>query len=194
MPKAKGSITIKLNLLKPQSNPEKLIKKLIRWLLSSGRYVFVFVEAIVLIAFITRFKFDADLAAKKEAIEEQIPYIESLKPYETLIRETQLKLSTINDIRKNASDWSADLEKIAEQTPLTLKITSIKMAENMQAPTIRILGQVQSGGDLSSFITSLKGDPAFGNVALTSIGMDQGLIQFSLEISTKTAKSIEKSS
>ena len=70
MPKSKAHPAIDLNLLKPQSKPEKLPVRLLRWLLASGRYLFVFVEAIVLIAFAARFKLDEDLAAKKEDIEE----------------------------------------------------------------------------------------------------------------------------
>ena len=105
MPKSRPKLTIKLNLLRPQSNPEKLPLKLIRWLLYSGRYIFILVNALVLIAFGARFKLDGDLASKKEAIEEQIPYIESLKLYEILIRETQLKLSTIEGTKKSSLDW-----------------------------------------------------------------------------------------
>src|SRR3989338_10870849 len=105
MPKSKSpKLVINLDLLKPQSNPDKLPTKLFHWLLYSGRYIFVFVEALVLIAFAARFKLDADLAAKKEAIEEKIPYIENLRPYEILIRETQLKLSTIDSVRRNSLD------------------------------------------------------------------------------------------
>jgi len=127
MPKAKHKLAINLNLLKPQSNPEKLPVKLIRWLLSSGRYIFVLVNALVLIAFGTRFKLDADLADKKYKIEEQIPYIDSLRPYEIIIRETQLKLLTIDTVKKSSPDWAATLKKIADQTPTSIKITNINI-------------------------------------------------------------------
>ena len=73
MPKAKiiKFPAINLDLLRPQSSPEKLFSRLLRWLLSTGRYIFIFVEALVLIVFISRFKLDDDLASKKEAIEQQ---------------------------------------------------------------------------------------------------------------------------
>ncbi len=64
MSKSKVKLAIHLNLLKPQSNPEQLPIKLFRWLLLSGRYIFVFVEALVLIAFAARFKLDADIATR----------------------------------------------------------------------------------------------------------------------------------
>src|SRR5688500_12046830 len=106
MPKPESpKLVINLDLLKPQSDPEKILVKFIRWLLKAGRYIFIFVEAIVLIAFITRFKLDEDLASKKEAIEQQIPYIESLKPYEILIRQNQLKLATIDSFYKTYPNY-----------------------------------------------------------------------------------------
>ncbi|MBI2019300.1 PilN domain-containing protein [Candidatus Daviesbacteria bacterium] len=183
MPKAK-SLLIKLDLLKPQSNPEKLPVKAFRWLLSSGRYIFVLVEALVLIAFGARFKLDADLAAKKEAIEEQIPYIESLKPYEILIRQTQLKLATIDNVKKSSVDWDKILTKIAGQTPATAKISSINISKTLGVATVHIIGQTPASSDITSFITGLKEDNFFTNVNLASVGLEEGFIKFTIDAST----------
>lgn len=193
MPKSKTGIGIILNLLKPQGNPEKLPTKLISWLLSSGRYIFVVVEAVVLIAFGARFKLDADLATKKEAIEEQIPYIESLKPYEILIRQTQLKLSTIDSAKKTSLDWSAVIKKIADQTPLNVKVSGINIKKDVGSGNVHIAGQSPNGNELTSFIAGLKGDQAFSNVNLESVGVEQGVITFTLSVSAKLASLEEKS-
>ncbi|MDO8577025.1 MAG: PilN domain-containing protein [Candidatus Daviesbacteria bacterium] len=193
MPKPKSRLTLKLNLLKPQSNPEKLLIKLTRWLLSSGRYIFVAVNAVVLIAFGARFKLDADLAAKKEAIEEQIPYIESLKPYEILIRETQLKLSTIDSIKKGSLDWLMILKKISDQTPRNVKIISINIGKNLGTATIHITGQTQTNSELTSFIIGLKGEDTFSEVNLAGVGLEQGVIKFIIDISAKLTNTGGKS-
>ncbi len=194
MPKTKPKLTIRLDLLKPQSNPEKILVKLLRWLLSSGRYIFVLVNALVLIAFGARFKLDADLATKKEAIEEQIPYVESLKPYELLIRETQLKLSTIDTVKKSSLDWTATFKKIADQTPISVKITSINIKKAVGSATFSIAGQTPFSRDLTNIITGLKEENAFSNVNLTSVALEQGIINFTISASTKLTGSKEKSS
>ncbi len=185
MPKLKSKLVVNLNLLKPQSNPEKLPVKLIHWLLSAGRYIFVVVNGLVLIAFIARFKLDADLASKKEAIEEQIPYIESLKPYEILIRETQLKLATIDSLKISSPDWPAILKKIAGQTPLSVKITAINIEKSVGTATIRITGQTQNNNDLTNFITGLKKEGTLNEVNLANIGLEQGVISFTVNASAK---------
>jgi len=194
MPKPKSKLAIKLNLLKPQSNPEKLPVKLLRWLLSSGRYIFIVVEGLVLVAFVTRFKLDADLASKKEAIEEQIPFIESLRPYEILIRDTQLKLSTIDSIKRNSLNWSLILKRIADQAPLGIKIISINIERNVGNATIHINGQAELSSDLSNFTAGLKGDSTFGNVNLASVGLEQEIIKFTIDASANLTGSGGKSS
>ncbi len=194
MPKLKSNITLHLDLLKPQSNPEKLPVKLFRWLLASGRYIFIFVEALVLITFVARFKLDADLAARKEAIEEQIPYIESLRPYEILIRETQLKLATMDNTKKDSLDWSLILKKIAGQTPLSIKIININIEKNIGTAAVHITGQTQNTGDLTSFTSGLKEDKAFSDVNLVSIGLDTGVIKFTIDTTVKITDLGEKTS
>lgn len=187
MPKSKFAIS--LNLLKPQSNPEKLPVRLMRWLLSTGRFIFVFVEALVLVAFIARFKLDADLAAKKEAIEEKIPYIESLKSYEVLIRQTQLKLSAIGNIAHNAPEWSTVLQKIAVSVPAGMKIAGINLEKNTGNASVHITGQAQTSNDLTNFIAGLKEDSTFSEVNLVSIGLEKEAIKFAVDASVKLTSS-----
>lgn len=182
MPKKKNlKLGIHLDLLKPQSNPEILLTKLLRWLLSIGRYIFVFVEALVLVVFIARFKLDEDLASKKEAIERQIPYIESLKSFETQVRQTQLKLTTISSLRKTMIDYPNALKNIANQTPLGVKIISIKLERSAQQIIIQLNGIALTNNDLASFLGGLKQDQLFSDVTITSIGFDKNVLNFSIK-------------
>lgn len=188
MPKSKTpKLTIHLDLLKPQSNPEKLAVKLIRWLLSTGRYIFIFVEALVLIAFIARFKLDADLQENKESIEQQIPYIESLKPFEVLIRQTQFKLSTIGTFYKTYADYPKILKEIADQTPAGVKIIGLNLESGVSKVTINLNAQSQTHNDLKIFLSGLSTGQLFSDVAITSIGFEKGSLNFSLSAQVKLA-------
>lgn len=180
-------LAIHLDLLKPQSNPEKLLVRLIHWLLSTGRFIFVFVEALVLIVFITRFKLDADLQSNKEAIEQQIPYIESLKPFEVLIRQIQFKLATIDNFYNTYADYSQILKNIADQTPAGVKISSLSLDKNAPTITVSINGQSQTNNDLVTFLGGLKQEQLFPDVTITSIGFEKGILLFSLKFTTKLA-------
>lgn len=185
---ANSKLVIHLDLLKPQSNPEKIITKFLRWLLSSGRFIFIFVEALVLLAFITRFKLDADLANNKEKIEEQIPYIENLKSTEILVRQTQLKLSTISSFRSNYIDYSQILKKIASQTPSGVKLISLNLQGDIAKLTIQLTGVAQTNNDLSIFIGGLKQDSTFSEINVTAITFENGNLNFSVSAKAQLLK------
>lgn len=192
MPKKNIKAGIHLDLLKPQSNPEKILVRLLKWLLSSGRYIFIIVEAVVLIAFITRFKLDADLASKKEAIEQQIPYIESLKPFEILIRQTQLKLTTIHSIQSDSVDFSQILKKIADQTPAGVKINTLNLEKTVGKVGIQISAESQNNNDLVTFTNGLKQEGSFSDVTITGISFEKGSINFSLSAQANSSFLKEK--
>lgn len=186
MPKSKSSkFLINLDLLKPQSNPEKTLVKLLRWLLSTGRYIFIFVEAIVLIAFITRFKLDEDISSKNESIAAQIPYIESLRPIEVLIRQTQLKLSSIDSISRSSPDYVQILKKISDQTPPGVKVSNLNIETNSDIVTVHLTASAQGNNDLSVLVSGLKQDADFSNVNIGSIGFEKGNLIFSVSAQIK---------
>lgn len=193
MPKPKSGLTINLDLLKPQSNPEKFLVRLMKWLLSTGRFIFIFVESLVLIAFIARFKLDADLASKKEAIEEQIPYIDALKSSEVLIRQTQFKLSTIESIKTTSADFATILNKISSQTPTDVKITNINLVKNIDNISIHINAQTQSNNNLTNFTTGLKEEEGFSNVNLVSVSLEQNSLHFTIDLVAKLVSAGGKS-
>ncbi len=185
MPKDSPKLKIHLDLLHPQSNPEKLPVKFVRWLLSTGRYILIFVEAIVLLAFISRFKLDTDLAERKDTMEQQIPYIESMQPYEILIRQTQLQLSTISNIKASLADYPLILKKIADQTPSRVKLISLNFSKDAGGVTMQINATSQNHNDLTGFVTGLKGDQTFSDVAVTSISLEGELINFTISAKSK---------
>ena len=193
MPKADPKLAIHLDLLKPQGNPQKLPERLFRWLLSTGRFIFVFVEAIVLIAFIYRFKLDADIASKKEAIDEQIPYIESLKPIEVTIKRTQLKLSTIGAFNQSYADYPEILNKISSQTPIGITITSLSLAKSVDKISIQINAQAQTNNDLITLLLGLRQDAYFSDVNLISVGLEEGIIRFTLSATAKVSQKAGRS-
>lgn len=193
MPTRLKKPAINLDLLRPQGNAEKIHIRLTRWLLSTGRYILIFVELIVLLAFLARFKLDADLAATKEAAEEQIPYIESLRPYEILIRETQLKLASIKSFNQTSPDFSSVLRDVAAQTPQNVKIDNMTLEKNVGKVDIRINGQTQNSSELSSFLKGLNESPNFTDINLGTVGLIEGVITFTITGSSTVQAQGEKS-
>jgi hypothetical protein len=178
--KKSPKLLINLDLLKPQSSPVKLPIKLLRWLLSTGRYIFIVVEGVVLIAFATRFFLDAQLIDKTEKIDQQVKFIKSRKADEVLIRQTQLKLSTINAHFKDLADYPEILKNIANETPITVSINNISLEKITGKINVQITAQAASNNDVSSFLAGLKENQLFSDVVLTGIALEQNIIRFTI--------------
>lgn len=184
MPDKHNPLKLRIDLLSPQSNPEKIYVTFTKWLLSTGRYILVFVELLVLVAFLSRFKLDADIASTKEAIENQIPYIESLQPYEVTIRQIQLKLSTIKANNQNNADYIALLKKVSEKIPSDVQITNITLTKDVGKILISIRGGAKNNIDLNSMLNAIKTDDNFKDVNLAGVGLEEGLINFNISATT----------
>lgn len=180
MPKNPAPIRLNLNLLKPQGLPEKFVVRLIRWLLSTGRFLIVLVEAIVLIAFVTRFKYDSDLETLKDAINEKVQIVRAFKSDEALIRQTQFQLATIKADYQTSPDYVDILKKISTQTPFNVRVIQLVLEKNNTTANFKIAGSSLDNNQLNSFLLGLKAEPTFSEVNLVGVGVEKELITFTI--------------
>lgn len=173
---------LKLNLLISQTHQPKIYIRLLKWLIASGRYIIIIVEFMVIAGFVARFKLDADLLDLQDKIKLQIPYIESLKSDEILIRQTQFQLATIRQVKDESLDYAQILIKIASLTPQNIKLTNINLNKlpNLNKATIQITGQSPSNQEISLLIKTLKKEPQFSEISLTNLTFEQPVIVFTI--------------
>ncbi|MFH0937233.1 MAG: PilN domain-containing protein [Candidatus Daviesbacteria bacterium] len=164
----------KVNLLIFKEEQPKFHIKLLRWMLSSGRFIVVFVEILTISAFVYRYKLDSDLLDLQEKIKEGVPYIQSLKKDEDAIRQTQFQLKTIKEIKNASPNFAAIYVQIAKLIPVSIKLTNINLdrSQSFSKTNITISGQTPSNLELSAFIKALKSDPTFTNINLTNISFE----------------------
>jgi hypothetical protein len=60
-----------INLLPKEEFEKKPLGKFLVWALSIGRYIVIFTELIVILAFLSRFKLDRDLADLNQSVREK---------------------------------------------------------------------------------------------------------------------------
>lgn len=181
MPKFKKGL-INLNILFSQTNQPKLYLRVFRWLLSSGKYLVVLVELIVISGFVLRVKLDTDISDTQDKIKEQIPYLQALAPDERQVRLTQLQLTTIKQIRHNNPDFVAALNKISSLTPKTIKLTNI-FFDRTQSPaktSLRLVGQSPSNLEVANYIKALQNDQSFSDIILANISIEKDQVNFTL--------------
>ncbi len=187
MPKYIPKFKISLNLLYSQGTPLKWPAKILTWALSTGRYIGIAVEILVLATFAARFKFDADLADLKEKINQQIPYIESLQKEESLIKQTQFKIGFVKKAMAGSPKWANNFTALSNQTPQGIIFTTLtfnhpQFSENLE---FKVIGTASSNRDLAVFLNGLRNDPSFKDVNLVNLSFDQTGLTFTITGVTK---------
>lgn len=177
---------IKLNLLHPQGVSEKLLARFLRWLISYGRFIVVAVEAVVIGAFIMRFSLDAKLDDLKSKINTDVPLVLNLNLDEALIKQTQLRLSTIKKTFDKEADWTNLLTNLTSILPVKIIFTNVNMERsNSGQVQFKINAQTDSHLYLSQYLDNLKKDSNFKDINLASINYNQGQIVFTITGQTK---------
>lgn len=179
--KAPAIFNLHLDLLHPQGLPEKLPLRFIKWLINYGRFIAIVVELIVMVTFIARFKFDADLSQTKEKINEQIPFIQNLSQTEASIRQTQYKLSLIRKNFTASSQWSNILKQISQQLPTGVKLTGLNLDATAGPLHFRLNGTSSSDVALAAMLSGLKSTQGFRNISLSNISFDNGQLVFAIQ-------------
>lgn len=175
----------KINLLIKRGEDPDILNKLFKWVLSSGRFIVIIVELIVISAFVYRYKLDTDLANLQEKTKQQIPYIQSLKNEELAIRQTQFQLATVKQIRSKNPNYKKIFEDISTITPKSIRLTTISIVEKESKTTVLITGQTPSNLEVSAFMGALKKDPSLTGVVLANISFE-GETTFSITATLKS--------
>lgn len=180
---------ININLLYPQGSGVQLPLRFLRWLLSYGRFIVILVEIVVIIAFVMRFKLDADLSSLKEEIDYQIPYLENSSYLDTerLVVLTQKRLSALQSHYNSAPEWSKFLTAFSSELPLSTRLTSLTVDRPQKGSRLnfKLNAQTTSVNDLAVLLNNLRSNTQFRDINLASISFDQEAVTFSITGSVK---------
>lgn len=179
MPKNK-KISLNIDLLRPQGEPQKIPVRLLHWILSAGRYLIIIVEIVVLAAFVSRFKLDNDLAETKDEIDLKAPFVQALKPDEILVKKLKFQLTSIRDLKGRQTDFVSILDNIAAQTPGGVTLSNLAFENSPGSVQVKITGNAQNNDQLATLVYGLKSGTNFQDVNIASIGLDKGLINFTI--------------
>lgn len=179
-----------INLLPKDPFAESSLGKFLGWALTTGRYIVIFTELIVIIAFISRFTLDRRLNAINESILAKQAKIQAFSELETTIRGLQEKGEFVHGITavRHPADW---LEFLLEVTPADIVYDQLSVTPNS---TISLRGVSFSQDSLSNTITEIKKDPDVEEVVLSTVETSDRSsgISFALQIQLKQKDAKEK--
>lgn len=150
----------------PQEEWEKgTFGKLLKWALTVGRHIVIFTELIVILAFLSRFKFDRDLTDLNEKIKQKQAIIASSSQFEKEFRFLNKRLLTIEELRKTRLETNEVLNELAACVPIDVVIYDFDITNKQVSLTAVALSE----GGLGGLIRNLKNSPRFENIALFQV-------------------------
>lgn len=178
MPNSAATPTIKLNLLYNQGVPQKITVRILKWLLSYGKFIVIIVDILVIVAFAYRLKLDYDLSNLNRRINTQLDFIESLSQEELMLTQFQERLALTQTTYKQYPDFGNFFTKITSQIPKSITLSNLSFEKSLATniTNFKFTGQTNNNTDLSIFLASLKKD--FNNVNLDGISYSEGSFTF----------------
>ncbi len=168
-----------INLLPGEKQP---LGKFLTWVLTYGRYIIIGTEIIVLLAFLSRFKFDRELTDLHQSIAQKQAVILAANDLEKKVRNLQNHLLIIKRLEKQR-DTSPELLSAFEQlTPSEVTLTEISLNSNR----LTISAVAVTNQSFTTFIKNLSSSSFFGDISLDNVRKaDSGGIKFTVTASLK---------
>lgn len=159
-----------INLLPQEEFEKKPLGKFLLWALTVGRWIVIFTELIVIMAFLSRFKLDRDISDLYDQIKQKQAIISSSSSFEQDFRFLQKRISEIQNLETKQIYVSSIFSAISAITPTDVVFSNFSYDED----GIRLTGIALSEEGLGSFLAGLTTSPNFTDVNLSSVSKKTG--------------------
>ncbi len=173
-----------INLLEPVNAPDDIWESLYFWVFNVGKYIFVFVELIVLIVFMARFTVDKsnnDLTREINSLVEKLStdYYKSLErkavnlhsllgDIETLSSDQELNSKTISSVLDSIPSYIQMLNFSYRDNNVNIRFTTVDLESFQRFEDL--IEKNQAYKNITFSVTRSEGSPVFeGNVSFTVV-------------------------
>jgi hypothetical protein len=168
-----------LNLLPKTEFELSFWGRFLKWSLTTGKYIIILTELVVIIAFISRFKLDHDLSDLGDSISGKQALLEASSNTEKTLRLLQARLALADQKIKSQSNSATLFEKINAVFLPTSRLVSFTYSGNH----ISLTGIVQKESDLGLIIEQLNADKIYKTLAITSVSTEpDNNLKFNIKI------------
>lgn len=157
-----------INLLPASEFEQSFWGKFLRWAITAGRYIIIVTELVVILAFLSRFKLDRDLADLTETIEGQKSVLEAQAPSEAKFREVQSKLTAIDRMLEKQMRTAEKMDQITGKLSSEVKLTSLIISPNQ----ITLEASSLSERAIGEMLVRIASDKEWGVVNVTDFSAD----------------------
>lgn len=139
--------------------------KLLKWALTVGRHIVILTELIVILAFLSRFKFDRDLTDISEEVKQKQAIAANSAKFEQEFRLLQNRLVNIEQLRKNQPATDLTIDTVASLLPFDVYLSDLTVANNQI--TLNAIALSEAG--IAMFVKNLKTSGKFSKPVVSQI-------------------------
>lgn len=151
-------------------------EKFLNFCLTTGRYIVIGTQIVVLSCFLARFRLDRQLEGLSESIEKKQAVIESFKQQEREIRLLQTQIQEIKKIRDQKRNPEQLFQNLTALLPPPVFLEELALKQNK----ISLTATAYSSQDLATFLNRIILSESFKEPTLGQVVVDRGRIKFSL--------------
>lgn len=175
MPKAK-----QINLLPQEEFESSTLGRILKWVMTTFRYIVILTEMIVMGAFLSRFWLDAQNADLSDSMKAKSAQIDSQASFEQNFRKLQSQLAIFKSLDSGDKTTSI-FTKIAQKVPSEVLLQNV----SIQDEKIQVKAIASNEVGVAQFVSNLKADKFFKKTTLgqtSSQETNQFLTVFSVDL------------
>lgn len=155
----------RVNLLPVDRFEYSTLGRFLNWSLSTGRYLVVLTELVVIIAFLSRFWFDRTLTDLRESRIKKEGIVDSFQQVLTDFLRTQSQLRTIRSVLSQQYGVNDRLTQIQSLTPSGIEYDTLSISSESAS----LKGFAPSAQIMSAYLSGMQNDQLFDRVSLKSL-------------------------
>lgn len=151
--------------------------RFLKWAVTTGRYIIILTELVVIIAFLSRFKLDEDLRNLNEQINGQISYLQSQEPLEKEFRNVQKRTNMVDKILATRLKAVEGLDYLENRVPVEIAVNYRSITKDQ----IKIVAVTLSEQAMGNLLSTMSADGVWRSIDMTELLGDKKVgIKFSL--------------
>ena len=153
-----------------------------KWALSTGRYIIILTEIVVIGAFLSRFKFDQELADLTDAVNNKQEILKHTVATEQNFRTVQKRMNAAANLIATQNKPSLVFDDISTILPASMTLNSVAVTPGQVMVVAQAAGELDVGTFLSQLVnqTNRDGVRKWKSVTLNELSTDgNGGVKFS---------------
>lgn len=169
-----------VNLLPQKEFETSMYGRVLRWMLTTFRFIVITVEVVVVVGFLSRFVLDVENTDLSDEIEDNQHVIESFGPKEKEFRRTQKKLEIFSAYSLESTNAIPVMQVIIPGVPPQVRLTQVRLKNN----EISVSAESVDEQAIAQFMQNLRVEQIFSNVSLVSSesNKDDEFVTFELKM------------